>query len=63
MFTDTSNPDKLLTLKEAGEVFQVSIYTIKRWLKSGKLKGIKLPGNQWRVPYSSCEELVKEGTK
>ena len=49
----------LLTVKETSLLFKVSTYTIKRWIKSGQLDGIRLPGNQWRIPLESCNLLIK----
>lgn len=53
----------LLNLKEAGIYLGVSKFTIKRWIFSDKLKAIKLPGGHWRVPKTSCDDLIKEGLK
>lgn len=47
------------TVKEASEILKVSVFTIKRWLKSNKLKGFKLPGGQWRITRDACIELTK----
>jgi excisionase family DNA binding protein len=52
---DTIN---LLTLKEVAVTFKVSVYTVKRWIKSNKLIGIRLPGNQWRVSITACNNLL-----
>lgn len=38
----------LITIKEAAELFEVSIQTIRRWDKSGKLKAYRHPMNNYR---------------
>lgn len=47
-----------LTVNEAAALLRVSKYTIKRYLKLGKLVGIKTPGNHWRVSRTSCQEYI-----
>jgi excisionase family DNA binding protein len=49
---------RLLTLKEVADTFKVSVCTVKRWIKSNKLVGIRLPGNQWRVSITACNNLI-----
>jgi DNA (cytosine-5)-methyltransferase 1 len=39
----------LITVKEASELFGVSIQTIRRWDKKGKLKAVRNPMNNYRV--------------
>lgn len=39
----------LITIKEAAELFGVSIQTIRRWDKSGKLKAVRHPMNNYRL--------------
>lgn len=39
----------LITIKEAAELFGVSIQTIRRWDKSGKLKAYRHPMNNYRL--------------
>jgi excisionase family DNA binding protein len=55
------NKNPLISVKQAAELLQVSIITIKRWLKSGKLHGSKIGGTRWRVFLGSCKELVERG--
>ena len=53
---------QLLTVEEAASILKVSKYTIKRWLKSGKLQGSKLGGNRWKVLSESCNSLFFKGS-
>lgn len=39
----------LITIKKAAELFGVSIQTIRRWDKSGKLKAYRHPMNNYRL--------------
>lgn len=39
----------LVTISEAAKLFGVSIHTIRRWDKSGKLKAVRHPFNNYRL--------------
>jgi len=41
--------DELLTPEEVSRYLKVNIVTVRRWLKSGKLKGTKLSPKVWRI--------------
>ena len=49
----------LLTPKEVAEKLRVSEQTVLRWLRNGKLKGVKV-GKLWRVREEDLQELIKE---
>ena len=49
----------LLTPKEVAEKLKVSEQTVLRWLRNGKLKGVKV-GKLWRVKEEDLRELIKE---
>jgi excisionase family DNA binding protein len=36
----------------------VHLETILRWLRSGKLRGVKLPGGTWRVPREELDRIL-----
>lgn len=44
--------------KQVANLLGVSVYTVKRWLKEGKLEGIRLPGGQWRVTEEACKKIM-----
>ena len=47
---------KLYTPQQVAQILQISVPTVKRWLLSGELPGIKIgPGGYWRV---RSEDLV-----
>ena len=50
---------KLLTIEEVAEVFGLSPKTVRHWLWTGKLKGIKI-GGSWRVRPEALEEFIFE---
>ncbi len=48
---------KLYTPQQVAKILQISVPTVKRWLLSGELPGIKIgPGGYWRV---RSDDLVK----
>jgi excisionase family DNA binding protein len=44
--------ERFLTVGEVAEIFNVTDYTVRVWLKSGKLNGFKPAGQQWRITQS-----------
>jgi len=51
--------ERFYTIKEVAELLKVSDGGVRKWLKTGKLKGIKL-GRIWRIKNSDPEEFVNE---
>lgn len=53
--------DRLLTVPEAAERLRVSEWSIRRWLRSGRLKGVRIGGSRagWRVRESELEAFLK----
>ncbi|OAT79307.1 helix-turn-helix domain-containing protein [Desulfotomaculum copahuensis] len=54
--------EKLFTPEEAAEYLSISILTVKKWLRSGKLNGVKI-SNMWRVRESDLEELIRSDSQ
>ena len=54
---------KLLTPEEAAQRLQVSISTVKRWLRSGELKGVKPGGRLWRVEEEALQQFITASTE
>ena len=51
---------QLLTVPEVAEQLSVTEETIRRWLRDGKLEGIRLSRRAgWRVRPESVEALLK----
>jgi excisionase family DNA binding protein len=63
---DSNSIDKpittVMTVAEAAAYLKVSKFTIKRWLRAGKLQGCKLAGNRWRVFKEACDKLITDGS-
>lgn len=51
--------DRHLSLSEVAGSMGVSERTVRRWIKSGKLKAYK-PGRDYRIPESAVRTLVEE---
>jgi predicted site-specific integrase-resolvase len=49
--------------KETSEYFGVSLHTLRRWQKSGKIQAIRTPSGQRRYDIASYAGLSQEGTK
>ena len=52
---------RLLTVREVADRLQVGAITVQRWLRSGKIRGVRLGGTRagWRVPVSEVERLER----
>jgi excisionase family DNA binding protein len=55
--------EELLTVEEVAERLKLSQETIRIWLRTGRLRGIRLGTRRsgWRVPASEMERLLTEG--
>ena len=50
----------MLSVKETAELFGVTKRTVFRWIKSGKMKSVKI-GRTVRVKKSEIDRLIGEG--
>jgi excisionase family DNA binding protein len=50
--------EKLLTPEEVAEKLSIKFRTVHGWLRTGKLKGVKV-GRLWRIREEDLEEFVK----
>jgi excisionase family DNA binding protein len=46
----------LLTASEVGAALRVSPVTVRRWLLSGALRGVKV-GGAWRIPQAEVDRV------
>ncbi len=53
--------EKLLTVEQASAVLNVHGETVRQWLRSGKLRGVKMGHRSWRVPEGALRELANTG--
>ncbi len=51
--------NKLMTVEEFAEYFRTTTTTVYRWLKQGKIKGIKI-GKEWRLDEEAINALMSE---
>lgn len=54
--------DQLLNLKEVSALLKINAEVLRRWLRAGKLAGIKV-GSDWRVKYSDLEPLFNSSNE
>jgi len=54
--------EKLYTMEEAAAELKISPQTLGKWLRAGKVRGVKL-GRIWRIPESALDEIAKSGTQ
>lgn len=50
---------KHIEVKDIADYCMVSPNTVRRWMKLGKLKSIKLPSNQYRVSVEDFIDFLK----
>lgn len=50
--------DKLLTPEQAAERLNVSDWTIRAWLRSGRIKGVKI-GKLWRISEDEIDAMIR----
>lgn len=49
----------ILTVEEAAKIIKVSPKTVRDWLRSGQLRGLKA-GKQWRILRQDLESFMQE---
>lgn len=52
----------LLSVEEVARRMNVTIFTVRRWLRVGILTGYKVSG-EWRVAPADLEELLRESKR
>jgi excisionase family DNA binding protein len=57
--------DRLLTVQEVAERLRLKPETVRRWLRSGKLRGISLGSDHagWRVRESEVARFLGESER
>jgi excisionase family DNA binding protein len=55
--------DRLLTVAEVADLLRVDPETVRRMLRSGRLRGSipVSPRSGWRIPTSEVERVIEEG--
>ena len=56
----TSVEEDALTVDEVAARLKMSRYTVRQWLRDGKLRGVRLGGVRlgWRIPASEVARLL-----
>jgi len=57
---DNAPPQRMLTLAAAADALSVSICTMRRMVKDGRMAGRKV-GSLWRVPAAAVKALAEVG--
>ncbi|QBI97723.1 helix-turn-helix DNA-binding protein [Gordonia phage Dogfish] len=55
----TSGADDLLTTRQIATEWHVSVRTVQRYIASGRLPAVRLPGGQRRIRRADVDELLK----
>src|SRR4051812_36448786 len=53
-----ASEEQMLSLEEVAERLQVSDQTVRRWIKSGRLRAYK-PGLEWRIRPSDLDAFLE----
>jgi excisionase family DNA binding protein len=53
-------PEVFLTVKEVAHKLSIKPKTVRKWLREGKLKGVKL-GRLWRIREADIDKLAETG--
>jgi excisionase family DNA binding protein len=52
--------ERYFSLTEVSDILKVSIRTLIRWIKSGKLKAFKLAGGRfWRIRERDLKKILR----
>ena len=49
--------DQDYTVQELADLCRVSVATVRRWIASGQLQAIRLPGGVYRITRSEVDRL------
>jgi excisionase family DNA binding protein len=54
----TTTSEDFLSPEEVGDRLGVSVYTVRRWIKTGQLRAFR-PGKEYRIQASDLEEFIR----
>lgn len=52
--------EELLTCAEVAAKLKVKPKTVGNWLRSGKMRGVRLGAKAWRIPASALDDFVRQ---
>ncbi len=55
-----NEPARLFTVKEAGVIFKARPGTVRKWIRAGKVKTIKV-GRPYLIPASEIDRIARFG--
>ena len=55
--------DELLRPGEAAAKLRVSAETLRRWVRAGHLRAIRLPGGAVRIPQAELDRILMTGER
>jgi excisionase family DNA binding protein len=60
-YDDDMESEQMMTTEQAAERLQVGVVTVQRWLRSGRLRGVRIGGRRagWRIPANEVERLLR----
>lgn len=56
---DATNPQTYYTSDEVAGMLKVTTESVRRWIRDGKLKSVKLSGKFIRISQGDLDEFVK----
>ena len=56
-----SEMPEMLTVDEAAATLRVTAETVRRWLRDGRIRGVRLGGRKagWRIPAGEVRRLLE----
>jgi len=51
--------ERYYTVREVAQMLRFDKMTIYRWIKSGKIKAVKI-NNRWLIPAEEVERIIKK---
>ena len=53
----------MLRVEQVARQLDLSIETVRRWLRSGRIRGVRLGGSKagWRIPESELRRILTVG--
>ena len=49
------------SVTDVSKLLKISRYTLRLWLREGKIKGTKIGGDTWRISSDDLNEFIEEG--
>jgi excisionase family DNA binding protein len=53
--------EPMLSVDEVAERLRLGVVTVRRWLRSGRLKGVRIGSARagWRIPESEVQRILR----